>query len=71
MGDDYTPIWQIPSLNKYFENGFTSKNSLTQYLLDQGKEPSSIFTDIEETIRDVYLSKLPKLKESLSPYHHR
>lgn len=69
--DDYTPIWDIPSMNKYFSKGFTAKQTLQQYLLDEGRQPFGIFKDIESTIRDVYLTKLSKLRESLKPYHHR
>ena len=71
VGDDYTPIWEIPSLNKYYSQGFTAKQSFYQYLEDIGKDPTSVFDDIDSTIREVYLSKLKKMRESLSQYHNK
>ncbi|XP_067942028.1 probable tubulin polyglutamylase ttll-15 [Watersipora subatra] len=71
VADEYTPIWEIPSLNKYYGNGFSAKFSFSQYLRDEGRDPSGIFQDIESTIRDVYISKLSDMRDSLKNYHNK
>jgi tubulin monoglycylase TTLL15 len=38
VGDDYLPIWEVPSLQKYYVDlGFSMKESLSAYLKDMGK----------------------------------
>jgi tubulin monoglycylase TTLL15 len=38
VGDDYLPIWKVPSLQKYYVDlGFSMKESLSAYLKDMGK----------------------------------
>ncbi|XP_023243233.1 uncharacterized protein LOC111641314 [Centruroides sculpturatus] len=38
VGDDYTPIWKIPSLHKYYVNlGHSMKESLNAHIRSQGK----------------------------------
>lgn len=71
VGDNYTPIWQIPSLDKYYSDGFTAKQSLYQYMKDAGHDADRVFSDIESTVREVYVSKLKSLRQSLSSYKNR
>lgn len=71
VGDDYTPIWEIPSLDKYYSQGFTAKQSFNQYLEDIGKDGDSVFDAIDRTIREVYISKLSAIRQSLSQYNNR
>lgn len=59
VGDDYTPIWLMPSLLRYYIGANLSmKQTLNSYLRRFGKDGDQIWRQIEETIKKVY-----KLKE--------
>ncbi|KAK9885024.1 hypothetical protein WA026_009250 [Henosepilachna vigintioctopunctata] len=58
VGDDYLPIWRVPSLEYYYnELDFGMKESLNAYLKSKGKEPLKIWNQIEDSIRLTILSK--------------
>lgn len=59
VGDDYTPIWLMPSLLRYYiGTNLSMKQTLNAYLRVIGKSGDKIWRQIEETIKRVY-----KLKE--------
>lgn len=59
VGDDYTPIWLMPSLLRYYiGTNLSMKETLNSYLRLLGKDGSKVWNQIEETIKKVY-----KLKE--------
>lgn len=59
VGDDYTPIWLMPSLLRhYIGANLSMKQTLNSYLRRLHKDGEKIWSQIEETIKKVY-----KLKE--------
>lgn len=58
VGDDYLPVWKVPSLEYYYnELGFGMKGSLNAYLKSKGKDPSKIWNQIEDSLRITILAK--------------
>lgn len=66
VGDDYTPIWEIKSLGKYFNNQKLSfKSTLDSYLGIQGKDPSKIWKQIRIIIGEVFRTQQTKMLMNL------
>ncbi|RWS27867.1 tubulin polyglutamylase TTLL4-like protein [Leptotrombidium deliense] len=58
VADDYTPIWEMPSLRKYYVDlNLNMKQSLNAYLRSMDVDPEQIWTQIEESIASVYVAK--------------
>lgn len=58
VGDDYTPIWLMPSLLRhYIGANLSMKQSLNTYLKGLNKDGTRIWSQIEETIKRVYKMK--------------
>lgn len=58
VGDDYTPIWLMPSLIRYYiGTNLSMKQTLNTYLKRFNKDGDNIWKQIDETIRTVYKSK--------------
>ncbi|XP_046402789.1 probable tubulin polyglutamylase ttll-15 [Ischnura elegans] len=69
VGDDYLPIWNVPSLKNYYnELGFSMKDSFNAYLHSIGKDSNKVWSQVYEAIADIYLLKEPSLIESSSRY---
>lgn len=69
VGDDYLPIWEVPALDPYYNQlGFGMKESLNAHIRDVGKDPSIIWTQIEESIRTVMLAKEHHIADILKRY---
>ena len=73
VGDDYLPSWQVPSFAKYMDDkvGFSFKDTLDAYIRSMGKDPETMWTDIYETISDVYLSQEEHFIKAVSHYPHK
>ncbi|KAI4490348.1 hypothetical protein M0802_010725 [Mischocyttarus mexicanus] len=66
IGDDYRPIWEVPSLYDYYTNlGYSMKDSLDAYIKSIGGNPNYIWFQIEEAIREVAIMKESLIKESI------
>ncbi|XP_064599987.1 probable tubulin polyglutamylase ttll-15 [Liolophura sinensis] len=66
VGDDYTPMWQMPSLKKFFdERNFRFKESFNAYLRSQGKDVDKLWSDLKSCIRQVYLEKEQLMANSM------
>ena len=64
VGDDYTPIWEIPSLKPFFKDAnLNMKESLNGYLRNLGKDPEIMWKKIESVISDVYIAKAPHISK--------
>ncbi|CAG7689966.1 unnamed protein product [Allacma fusca] len=63
VGDDYQPIW-LTRLGKHYSEGYSMKNSFDAYLQSIGKEPETIWTQVDDAIRSVILDKEPSLIQS-------
>lgn len=58
VGDDYTPIWLMPSLLRYYIGANLSmKQTLNTYLRRLNQDGNVIWSQIEETIKHVYKMK--------------
>ncbi|XP_050514072.1 probable tubulin polyglutamylase ttll-15 isoform X1 [Diabrotica virgifera virgifera] len=69
VGDDYLPVWKIPALDYYYnELGFGMRDSLNAYLKSLGKDPSTIWKQIEDAIRTVVLAKEAAIVDVLQRY---
>lgn len=67
VGDDYTPIWEIPSLQKYYKDTkLNMKETLNGYLRSIGKQPEPLWEKIEEAISSVYVAKAPLISKLTS-----
>ncbi|XP_066262671.1 probable tubulin polyglutamylase ttll-15 [Euwallacea similis] len=72
VGDDYLPIWEIPALDYYYNKlGFGMRESLNAHLRRQGKDPSVIWSQIEDSIRTVMLAKESLIADVLKRYKHK
>lgn len=69
VGDDYTPIWLMPSLLRYYIGANLSmKQTLNSYLRRLNKDGEKIWNQIEETIKRVYKVKEHHLARMLRMY---
>ncbi|KAK2580201.1 hypothetical protein KPH14_012463 [Odynerus spinipes] len=69
VGDDYLPIWNVPSLKNYYTHlGFSMKDSLDAYIRSQGKNPDEVWNNIHEAIREVTLMKEGLIKEAIQRF---
>ncbi|VDN05258.1 unnamed protein product [Thelazia callipaeda] len=58
IGDNYTPVWKIKSLKKYYlEQHMTFQETLNAYIEKAGKDPRLIWNRIKETIALVFESQ--------------
>ncbi|KAK6186581.1 hypothetical protein SNE40_008595 [Patella caerulea] len=69
VGDDYTPMWQIPSLKKAFTDmDFSFKETFNHHVRETGKDPEKIWSDIKSAILTVYKDKESKLIDAARKY---
>ncbi|XP_063229554.1 probable tubulin polyglutamylase ttll-15 isoform X2 [Bacillus rossius redtenbacheri] len=69
VGDDYLPVWQVPSLQKYYVDlGYSMKESFNAYVRSKGRDPTRVWEQVEEAIRLAYLKKEPLLIEAAARY---
>lgn len=69
VGDDYTPIWDMPSLRRYYvDGGLSMKETLSLHLSQTGKDPLRIWKQIKDAIAIVCLSKEADMIKSSSKY---
>lgn len=58
VGDDYLPTWEVPSLSSLYSGlGFGMKDSFDAYLRSKHRDPTGIWTQVEDAIRLAILSK--------------
>lgn len=69
--EDFTKYWEIPSLKKYSDLGYSGKESLRQHLTGEGVKVDQIYAEMEETIRQAYLSFLPKFQKKMETYNNK
>ena len=62
VGDDYTPIWEIPSLSKYYNDQKLGRRAtLDAWLREKGEDPMKIWTQIGSIIAKVFESQQEKM----------
>ena len=69
VGDDYLPIWNVPSLKHYYTKlKFSMKDSFDAYLRSQGKDPTKVWHGVHEAIREITLLKESHIKEAVERF---
>ncbi|XP_012272006.1 tubulin polyglutamylase TTLL6 [Orussus abietinus] len=69
VGDDYLPIWKVPSLQNYYSKlGFSMKDSFDAYVKSRGEDPWKVWHNIHEAIRDITLKKEAQIKQVVNRY---
>ncbi|KAL6449143.1 hypothetical protein ACFW04_000674 [Cataglyphis niger] len=64
VGDDYLPIWNVPSLKRYYtEFGFSMKDSFDAYVREREKNPIKMWERVYDAIREVVLMKEMQIRE--------
>ncbi|XP_045460809.1 probable tubulin polyglutamylase ttll-15 [Harmonia axyridis] len=72
VGDDYLPVWRVPSLEYYYnELGFGMKESLNAYLKSKGKDPTRIWDQIEDSLRITILAKEQQILSVVNKFRHK
>ncbi|KAI1716073.1 tubulin-tyrosine ligase family domain-containing protein [Ditylenchus destructor] len=68
--DDYTPVWEMPSLRKYYlDMNLSFKETFNAYLKEKlRKDPETIYLQIEDIIREVFLTQNENMRRSLRNY---
>lgn len=65
VGDDYLPIWNVPSLKTYYTKlKFSMKDSFDAYVRSQGKDPDKVWNSVNEAIKEIALTKENYIKEA-------
>ena len=63
VGDDYLPIWKVPSLKDYYlQLGFSMKDTFDAYVRFKGQDPQKMWNNVFEAIKDVTLKKEKQIK---------
>ncbi|XP_076234873.1 tubulin tyrosine ligase-like 15 [Calliopsis andreniformis] len=69
VGDDYLPIWNVPSLKHYYTKlKFSMKDSFDAYVRQQGKDPSKVWHAVNEAIKEIALLKESYIKEAVKRF---
>lgn len=69
VGDDYLPIWQVPSLSTYYNDlKHGMRDSFDLYMEAAGRDPKRIWNQVEESIRLMLLNKEQSLVDVLRRY---
>ncbi|XP_076656663.1 tubulin tyrosine ligase-like 15 [Halictus rubicundus] len=72
VGDDYLPIWNVPSLKHYYDKlGFSMKDSFDAYVRSQGSDSQKVWNAVYEAIREITLAKEGYMKEAMKRYGSR
>ncbi|XP_066583542.1 probable tubulin polyglutamylase ttll-15 [Prorops nasuta] len=72
VGDDYLPIWSVPSLKKYYTKlGFSMKDSFDAYVRSTKKDPKQVWDNIYKAIREVTLMKEGMIKDIVKRFGSR
>ncbi|XP_060062892.1 probable tubulin polyglutamylase ttll-15 [Ylistrum balloti] len=65
VDDNYTPVWEMPSLKTIYDDGmYTCKETLDTYLEQTGRNHLKLWEDVKDSIRQVYLHKEKRLISS-------
>ncbi|KAG7202599.1 hypothetical protein KM043_009789 [Ampulex compressa] len=69
VGDDYLPIWKVPSLTKYYSQlGFSMKHTFDAYLKANGKDPKLVWDHAYEAIKEITLLKESHIKDVIKRF---
>ncbi|CAE1282372.1 TTLL15 [Acanthosepion pharaonis] len=68
VGDNYTPMWEMPTFSKVFYQGYSFKESFNYYLRSQDRDPEAFWNKIKAAITNVYLEKEKYIFQSTKHY---
>ncbi|XP_004524318.1 tubulin polyglutamylase TTLL6 [Ceratitis capitata] len=69
VGDNYLATWDVPSLKKYFDTfGGSMRAAFDAYVRDQSLDPSVIWIQVEDIIRQTIFSKLNNIIMAMRPF---
>lgn len=69
VGDDYLPIWNVPSLKHYYTKlGFSMKDTFDAYVKSQGKNPAKVWHAAHEAIKEITLLKEDHIKKTVKRF---
>nr|XP_054758749.1 probable tubulin polyglutamylase ttll-15 [Lytechinus pictus] len=72
VGDDYTPVWKMPSLQKYYqEYNYNFMETMNGYWRSKGEDPDKVYRQIYEAIRGVFVSKYPQLLSAIQRHENK
>ncbi|VDM25186.1 unnamed protein product [Toxocara canis] len=70
VGDNYTPVWEMPSLKKYYvDQQMTFRQTLNAYLRSIGRDPDIIWDSMKEIIAEVNFQIAANMSPNLSSGH--
>ncbi|KAF8387160.1 ttll-15, partial [Pristionchus pacificus] len=65
VGDDYTPIWEIPSLMKlYNDDRYSMRETISEHLSKGGKDANKIWKQLNKIITEVFQSQQAQMAGS-------
>ncbi|OAD60411.1 Tubulin polyglutamylase TTLL4 [Eufriesea mexicana] len=69
VGDNYLPIWNVPSLKHYYTKlKYSMKDSFDAYVRSQGKDPDKVWNGIREAIKEIILLKESYIIEAVKRF---
>uniref|UniRef100_A0A915D0D6 Uncharacterized protein n=1 Tax=Ditylenchus dipsaci TaxID=166011 RepID=A0A915D0D6_9BILA len=73
VGDDYTPVWEMPSLAAYYNKmNLSFKETFNAYLRKKlNKDPEHIYNQIRQIIREVFIAQNENMRKSLKNYKNK
>lgn len=72
VGDDYLPIWKVPSLSQFYsKQKHGMRDSFNLYMRSKGRDPARIWQQIEESIRLMMYEKEKHLVDILKRYRDK
>jgi tubulin monoglycylase TTLL15 len=72
VGDDYLPLWEVPSLKKYYTDlHLGMRESFNTYLRAKGRDPDKLWQNVRLAVQEVILKKEPLIVNLIRKYPFR
>lgn len=68
VGDDYTPIWDVEDLNKFYKNGYSMKESLVAYLKSVHIDIIKFEREFRYAVGEIWEIQQHKIRRSVNDY---
>uniref|UniRef100_A0A183GM75 Tubulin--tyrosine ligase-like protein 9 n=1 Tax=Heligmosomoides polygyrus TaxID=6339 RepID=A0A183GM75_HELPZ len=66
VGDDYTPVWEMPSLKRFFvDQKFGWRGALDAFLQSKGIDSTRMWSEMHEIIAEVFRKQQPNMLRAL------
>ena len=70
VGDDYTPIWEVPEISTHYSKGIGMKNAFFYWLKDNGISPTTLESKMALAVGEIWESQQPKIAKILERYNN-